>query len=573
MHIAVKSFCEHCLELIAVNDVHGRFFDTPNYSSGARVSLAQVSAFLRERRDAAGSENILVFDCGDNLQGDIAASWSNRKVRDEGASHIYPRVAEYMGYDAVVFGNHDIEAGHGVYDRVREDLEGRGIPVLGANVLESGSGSCYFKPYTIIERCGVRVAVIGMTNPCIAHWVPIDLREGMEFTPILHTAQEIVDEIRNGNLADVVVMLLHSGLGEMDSILSGGRDTFSENQALALAMDLDGVDVIFAGHDHRSGCLKVGDTVVLSAESHANGVQRVVVKLKMEGEKVVGKHIEGEIVRMDGLCADNEYLAHFGEDIREIVEYMDEPVGEIRQVLDARRALCGMDAYVGLLHSVQLEVSGADISFASPYMYDTVLGCGVLSRRDVFRMYSAENSLFKVRMSGKQIKDYLEYSYDRWICTVAEDGGNLLQLCSTELDGVRFWWPKNFTYNFDSAAGLRYEVDITCEYGNRVKIISFWNGEPFDEGKGYAVALSSYRTSGGGGLFDKGAGISPDTELEDVILARYTFIRDLLEEYLHSGRTIDCGRCGQWKFVPEEKAAYLLAEDMRLLFGGEAPCI
>lgn len=554
---------EQILEIYALNDVHGRFFNTPHYESGERCSLANACTFIKGRRAVLGPDRVVLLDCGDNLQGDMAVCRSNRRLREGDSGHIYSKAAGYLGYDAVVFGNHDFEAGHNVYDRLAAELADAGVPLLGANVVSRETGECCYPPYVILQRGGAKIAVIGMTNPCTARWIPQYLREGIEFAPVLPLAGELVGKIRANGEADVIVMLLHSGAGEEDAFLS---ESGPEHQALAVAAQLDGVDVIFAGHDHKQMCCRVSQTLVLSGAPYAETLQKAVVRLEMEGGKIVGKKMEGEIVQLGGVGADKGYLEHFRDEIRAVEEEISRPVGELEAVMDARGALGGRCSYLDLQHSVMLEASGAQVSFASPYMYDAVIPAGEVTGRDLFQMYSAENTLFKVRMTGRQIRDYLEYSYGMWI-SAPGDGEHVLQLCSTELGGKTFWWPENFTYNFDSAAGLVYEVDITREYGSRVRILSLWNGEPFEPEGNYTVALSSYRVSGGGGLFDHGAGIDPATALEGITLDRYTFIRDLIGDFIRDGKRIDAARCGHWKFVPKEKAAQGIGSDVRLLFG------
>ena len=82
-----------------------------------------------------------------------------------------------MGYDAVVVGNHDIETGHPVYDRLKSQLT---VPFLAANAIRTDDGKAYFPEYTIVRRHGLRIAVIGFTNPGIPGWLSPELWEGME---------------------------------------------------------------------------------------------------------------------------------------------------------------------------------------------------------------------------------------------------------------------------------------------------------------------------------------------------------------------------------------------------------
>ncbi len=537
---------EYCLEIYALNDVHGRFFNTPHYDIGSTLSLANASTFLKGRREAVGQENVLLLDCGDNLQGDMVVDFFNRQLREGVADeHVYPKVAEFLGIDAVVFGNHDLEAGGKVYDKIAEQLEERGIEVLGANLLDTQKEAGRFSPYKIFTRGGVRVAVIGAVNPSTPRWITKDLWEGMEFAPIQPVVQSAIDKIRDQRCADVIILLAHTGMG----VASAGD--MDEHQALALASRLKGVDVIVAGHDHKESCQMVGNTLVLSAASHAASLQSIKIKIMEDAAGKRVSSIEGDIVQMDGWQADQEYLGAFVEEIGCVKKYMGEAVGKIKVEMNAQDALFGVNDYVNLIHAVQLDASKAQISFASPYVYDAVFEAGPLTRKEIFRMYSCENTLYKISMSGRQIKDYLEYSYSKWVADYTPDNPQLLRLQKTLHLGKEYLWPEHFTYNFDSAAGINYQVDITAAFGERVRILSMADGTPFSQEATYTVALSSYRVCGGGDLLDLGAGVSLPSALDRITLQKYPLIRDLLEEFIREGKDF-CNVPGHWEFVPRE---------------------
>ena len=550
---------EYCLEIYALNDVHGRFFNTPHYDAASVLSLANASGFLKVRREAVGDENVLLLDCGDNLQGDMAVDLSNRKVReDSSVEHFYSKVARYLSIDAVVFGNHDFEAGHKVYDTIARRLQEDGTAVLGANVIETKTGKSYFAPYTMLHRGGLRVAVIGVTNPSTPRWITDDLWEWLEFAPIQPVVQPIIDKIRRQGIADLVILMAHTGMG------APGASDMDENQALALAGSLNGVDVIVAGHDHKESCRRVGDTLVISASSHAASIQRINVRVT---EDVSGLHVtavEGDIVQLEEYSADQEYLAAFREEIGEVERYMHEPVGKLKGDMHALDALFGVNDYVNLIHAVQLDATGAQISFASPYVYGAEFKAGPVERKEIYRMYSCENTLYKIRMTGRQIRDYLEYSYSKWVADFTPCKPSLLKLQKTTFMGAEYFWPEHFTYNFDSAAGLDYQVDFTAAFGDRVRILSLAGGAPFSEEEVYTVALSSYRICGGGNLIDFGAGLDPSADLEQVTIKKYPLIRDLLEAFIRDGKDF-YNVPGHWEFVPAELAGQLVARERKLL--------
>ena len=126
-------------------------------------------------------------------------------------------------------------------------------------------------------------------------------------------------------------------------------------------------------------------------------------------------------------------------------------------------------------------------------------------------------------------------------------------------------------YNFDSAGGLNYTVDVTRPAGERISIASFADGSIFSPDSTYRVAMTSYRASGGGEIMRKGAGIDTD-RIEERIVGKYPEIRNIIYDNLTANGTIDpevIGNpsvIGSWSFIPESLALPALERDMELLF-------
>ncbi len=124
-------------------------------------------------------------------------------------------------------------------------------------------------------------------------------------------------------------------------------------------------------------------------------------------------------------------------------------------------------------------------------------------------------------------------SYSKWIYTYPSESGHLLQINDSTL-GERSRFNNSF-FNFDSAAGILYEVDITQNKGNRINILSMSDGSGFSMESVYKVALSSYRANGGGNLLVEGAGIPKDM-LEDRKVSIFPDMRQLLyDKFEHEG--------------------------------------
>ena len=193
--------------------------------------------------------------------------------------------------------------------------------------------------------------------------------------------------------------------------------------------------------------------------------------------------------------------------------------------IQIEKALSGPSEYMTLIHKLQLASTGAQISFAAPLSSRGVIEKGVVNYQDLTTIYPFENLLYVMELSGKQIKDFLEFSYEGWINK------------STP------------TYNYDSADGIIYNVYKKRKYGERVEIISMSDGKPFDMEAKYSVAINSYRASGGGDHITKGVAIPKDDIESKYVVKKYKDIRSLLFNYLESEKVVKPEINNNWKFV------------------------
>ncbi|MBQ5936023.1 MAG: bifunctional metallophosphatase/5'-nucleotidase [Bacteroidales bacterium] len=520
---------EYRVTVCSTTDVHGAYFDSAYVDNlAAKTSLANVSSYLKEIR-GEGVQPVLI-DVGDNLQGDNAAYYFNYVATD--VPHVYPRIAAYLGYDAIVVGNHDIETGHDVYDRVASELT---MPYLAANAAfdrdENGRADMdenpdgktvsdsYFVPYCVVERGGVKVAIVGMTNGNIKSWLADDIWRGMDFQVISEMVQPVIDRMIEKEKPQLVVLAVHSG--------TGAEQPNRENEAQYLAATLRGVDIVLNGHDHRPLARDVenvngGSVVLIDAGTKAVVVGQADFTLTVKNGKVVSKSVDYKLVPMEKYPVDPDYVAAFKEDFNAVKAFAQRPIGQLSENIFLADALDGPSTYINLVQTVQLASSGADISFAAPLTSSGVVPKGVIEFQDLVSIYKFENQLYVVEMTGKQIKDYLEYSYKNW---VNKSGPS---------------------YNWDSADGIRYEVSRKAPDGERVKILSMNDGTPFDLDKTYKVAMTSYRASGGGDLVREGAGIDPASL---VVVRKMKDIRSLIGDYIAAQKEIVPTVATNWKFV------------------------
>ena len=553
---------EYTFRVLTTNDVHGNYFDSKYVDDGVRNSLISASWYVDSVRVAAGKENVILVDVGDFLQGENAAYYYN--YVDTVSRHLHARMSEYMGYDAVVVGNHDIETGHRVYDRLRGQMS---MPFLAANAIRTDNGEAYFQEYTIIRRHGLKIAVIGFTNFGIPGWLSPELWEGMEFQELIPHAQQVVDRVLAQEKPDVVVVAVHGGTGRPDY-------SIKENPGMALFGSLRGVDLLLCAHDHRPVVHDADSIALVNAGSHCRYLGQGTVNLTVKDGKVVAKSSDASLIKIRPENADLEMKEMFKADFETVKDFTLREVGELKIPLHTIDAYKGMSDYINFIHTLSLEASGAQVSFAAPLTYNGSVKAGTLIYNDLFTIYPFENQLFVLKMTGAEIKGFLESSYDNWIYTYDRTKPALLKIKnrSDARTGQKGWSFVARSYNFDSAGGLNYEVDVTKPGGSRVNILSMADGTPFDEQQTYTVAMTSYRANGGGGLLREGAGIDSE-ELNERIVARYPEIREMLYDFILKHKVIDAelignpSLIGTWKFVPENIADKALANDICRLFG------
>ena len=549
---------QHVLHIVTTGDVHGSWFDEP-YVEGQsnKTSLMSVHAWVDSLRQAVGKENVLLLDAGDCLQGDNAPYYYNY-VETEG-EHPFVQFISYMQYDAVAVGNHDIETGHPVYDKVAAQLAAHGIPFLGANAVRVADGEPYFPPYKVFRRAGLKVAVLGLTNPNMKAWLSEPVWSGIDFVSLTECAQDWVDRIRDKEHPDVMVVLTHSGVGE-------GDGQALESQGKDLLQTLKGVDVLVCSHDHRPDVAEKDGLWMMDGGARAGNVGHAVVEIAPDKSR----QVRAEFVRMDKNKVDEAMKEHFRPVFEQVRAFTLQPVGTLAMELRTRDAYAGMCDYLNLLHTVQLSIPEVQLSFAAPLTFDGTVKAGEVVFNDMFTVYPYENQLYVVKLKGSEVRDYLEFSYDRWIQT---PGKHVLRIIDAPdpRTGARRWSFEGRTYNFDSAAGLIYTVDVTRPAGSRVHIKSLADGSAFDPEAWYRVAMTSYRASGGGEHLFAGAGLSKE-ESEARIVERHPEIRELIYQFFKQHGTVDAALIGdravigEWHFVPEKVADPMIREDMGLIF-------
>ncbi len=553
------------ISIIETTDLHGVIFPWDYIENKPLdVSLAGTATYLKKLKSQ--KDAIFLLDNGDNLQGQPAVYYYN--FIDTVSPHFLSEAMNWMGYDACTVGNHDIEAGHAVYDRLKGEYR---FPLLAANAVDTETGKPYFKPYIILEKDKIRIAVLGLVTPAIPTWLPEELYSGIEFRDMVETALIWMPEILSQK-PDLVVGLFHSGWSTLDEEYKLDV-SMNENGASAVAWKVPGFDIIFCGHDHRTANEKFvniqGDTVlILNGGSRSEFIARADINFS-PGKKI--KKISGELVEIKDFAPDPEFLDRFESQDKTIKEYVARVIGNSTEKITSRDSYFGSSAFTDFIHSIQLEITGADISFAAPLSFDVEIAKGPVTVGDMFNLYRYENKLYTISLTGEEVLKYLEYSYSEWINTMKGIDDFLLKY-RLDKNGRPVMnngkaWLANASYNFDSGAGIFYTVDVSKPEGNRINISSFTDGRPFEKQKSYKVAVSSFRGNGGGGHLTRGAGIKQEELRRRLISSTDRDLRYYILKTIEKKKILNPEPLGNWKFIPEKWVKVRIPGEYLLLFG------
>ncbi len=366
------------VKIIETSDVHGAIFPYDlKENKETNSSLARVTTYLKEQR-ADSNQIVFLLDNGDILQGDPVVYYYNFEKTD--TIHLYADVMNYMKYDAATIGNHDIETGHNVYDKFNKEII---FPWLAANTINTTTNESYFKPYTTIERGGVKIAILGLITPAIPQWLPEKIWAGMRFDDMIETAQKWVKKIRETEQPDLMIGLFHAGVDYTYN--DQNENTYkNENAAKLVSEKVEGLDVVFVGHDHTGWNIKTKnpagkEVLILGTTAGARNVAVANYVLKYDKMCMIydKKEIKGELVEMKNYAPDVEFMTRYKNNFEEAKNYVSRPVGEFSEMISSRDAMFGPSKFVDLIHTIQLDLTDADVSFSAPLSFNAKIDKGI----------------------------------------------------------------------------------------------------------------------------------------------------------------------------------------------------
>lgn len=524
------------LQVLTTSDMHGRFmpYDYALDKEDTWGSLAQVSTVVKGLRQE--NPNTILVDCGDTIQDNSSELFFNEEV--------HPMIAgmNMIGYDTVTLGNHEFNYGVDVLKKVMGQSK---AAVLGGNVYNP-DGTGLAEKYAIIEKAGLKIAVIGMVTPNIKRWDAANLK-GYTITDPVEETKKVIEEVKDQ--VDVMIAVEH--MGEK-------QEYGEKNSSVAeLAAACPELDLIVAGHEHTAVPGKYYNNI-LTVENKSGAQTVAKVNLQIEKNEA-GKYEVAErtssLIATKDYQADEEMVEAFKPYHEKAVKNAEAVIGKLSggnlvpddEIKGIAQVQLQETAMMNLINQVQMHYSGAAVSAAACFSLNANMKAGNIRRCDTALIYKYDNTLYKLQMTGKQLKKYMEWSASYYN---TYKSGDLTVSFNKDIRA----------YNYDVFAGIRYEVNVAKKPGSRIQNLRKMNGTPIKDTDKIIIAVNNYRANthllSYGSVFKEGEAL-PKLLASD-IHTEIGGVRELIGNYI---KTVKKGKItpqltGNWKitgnnWVPE----------------------
>ncbi|MGQ0715485.1 MAG: 5'-nucleotidase C-terminal domain-containing protein [Gemmatimonadaceae bacterium] len=466
------------LLVAATTDVHGWLRGWDYYANAPDTTrgLTRAATIVDSLR-AVHPDRVVLVDAGDLLQGNPLA-YAAARVSSDTMSPIVSAM-NAMQYDAAAIGNHEFNYGVPFLDRAVGQAR---FPFLSANTYRV-DGTRKYRAWTMVNRGGARVAIIGGTTPGVNVWDRDNVRGRVTVRAIIPDVRASVREARDAG-ADVVVVVLHSGLSGTSSYDTASTGAASENVTAQVAREVSDIDLIVFGHSHR----EVADTTIagvllVQPRNWAGSVAVARLELRRVGGRWAVGAKRGEIIRTAGRRESATILAATARGHADAVAYVTTAVGRTTVAWRADSSRVADTPIVDFILETQRRVAGTQLASTAAFSLDASLDTGAITVAELARLYPYDNTLRAVRITGRQLREYLEFSARYFGTTGTSD---------------RAVDPRVPGYTFDIVAGASYTIDLSRLAGSRITRLEV-DGRPVRDEDTFTFALNNYRQTGGGG--------------------------------------------------------------------------
>lgn len=485
-HGQVESFR---VTFLATSDVHGHVVSN-DFAAGTKVGTSLSRIATLKKTLLQSSDAVITVDAGDFLQGSPLIDLHARRLRH--LSNPVIAAMAIVGYDVVVPGNHEFDYGH---EYMFSAAGQSGARWLAANMIRVADRTNPFEAWTeIITPSGVRIGVVGFTNPGTPKWVSEENLGGLGFQDIISSAGALLPGLKERMGWHLLLAVIHAGIGpRRGHCLYDRFDIVMDNIGYKLADLFPDIDAVVMAHTHHRELERAPSGAIL-VQPGAYASEAAVIRADFarnsthwqSGSTIFGREwrlagITAEVVVIDGdiepdPAVETALSAHTAISEGILRRRVADIETEYQETFDPLKDSPALD----LIHSAQIEEGGIDVSVVSPTFREIFFPVGELTIRDLFTFYPYENELVVLQVCGRDL------------VTLVEDAFSMIE--TSPGGGYRLNAPHYFFLTFE---GIDLRVDPDRLKGKRVVSVTRL-GIPLENYGPLKVGVSSYMANRNG---------------------------------------------------------------------------
>lgn len=468
------------IHFLFTSDTHGHWLNRPDDLDHSLLNTTTAFQTLRQAYLDQGDQ-VVSLDLGDFIQGSSYATYLSQVNHD---GKVIARAMNEIGYDFQLLGNHEFNFGKAYRDDIFKDLE---ATFLVSNLVNQSDGQPIIgQPYTIIERGGIKIGIIGVTTHYIPHWEMPANYEGIDFLDAYATSKKYVAILRPQ--VDILVLAYHGGYEKDLTTFEALEELTGENQGAKILQEIEGIDLFLTGHQHRQICQHVAQTLTIQPGYAGEFIGHAQVDF--EAGQIT--NMIGELIPTSSYEKSPQQIQTMSPELEQGDHWLNEVIGQapLDQVTDNEfYARVYGHPYIELLNNIQLQETGADFSGVALVNDYFAQFSGPITNEVLLKSYPYYNLIATVTMTGQEIYDIMNFNLEYF----SLDDQGQLRINPDYID------PKPKHYNWDIYSGIQTKVDMQAPSGQRVvEIIDESTQQPIDRDKTYVLAVSQYRAVGGG---------------------------------------------------------------------------
>ncbi len=436
------------IDILSFNDFHGNVLE-----SGKNIGAAKLAGVINSYRDKDKEDDnygVIPVSAGDLYQG---TAISNIKYGEPVTDML-----KAIGLEASGIGNHEFDWGA---DRITNWAKAGGFDFIAANIVKKGTETRvdYAEPYKMVEREGVKIALIGIATPETAVKTLAANVKDVEFLDPVKTVEKYVDIVKSEG-ADAVVVIAHSAANQ-------DKDTKEITGEAADIAKVEGVDAVIAGHNHAFVAGQVDGTPIVQGGYNGRGLAKLSFTFDGENNLVSVVPSVKELYKdVATLPVDEEVDALIKAHEEDLKPMMEAPVTTLEKELSHEDRNSAVTPLGVVVAETMRQIAGTQIGITNGGGIRRTLEKGEVTIGDMYEILPFDNTLVTVKVTGDELVKIIEH------------GINTKDFGWGQFAGIKVW--------YDAETG-------------KVSSIRLNDGTKIDPKEYYSVVINDFMLTGGDG--------------------------------------------------------------------------